>query len=122
MREARAVVIACGGEEYLRLVLQPAKRLAVDDAIAIVLERRPHIVLWFGPQATARVAALGGLRREHLPLPLLQRFTDGGQQSPPGSWCRAPGVRRRNWRQSSDRGRRTCFVCRGRRQRGRSDP
>src|SRR5437773_2690535 len=35
MRQPRAVVIAGRREEDLRLVLQPAKRLAVDDAIAI---------------------------------------------------------------------------------------
>ena len=40
VRQARAVVIAGGREEHLRLVLQPPERLAVDDAIAIVLERR----------------------------------------------------------------------------------
>ena len=44
VREPRAVVIAGRREEHLRLVLQPAERLAVDDAIAIALERRPDRV------------------------------------------------------------------------------
>ena len=36
-----AVVVALGGDEDLRLVLQPPERLGVDDAIAVALERRP---------------------------------------------------------------------------------
>jgi hypothetical protein len=41
-------MIALGSEEDLRLVLQPPKGLGVNDAIPIVLKRRPHIVfgLW----------------------------------------------------------------------------
>ena len=43
--QPRAVVIAGRREEHLRLVLQPPERLAVDDAIAIALERRTDAVL-----------------------------------------------------------------------------
>ena len=64
VREARAVVIAGRREEDLRLVLQPAERLAVDDAIAIALERRPDVVFRLRTQAAARIGALGRLRRE----------------------------------------------------------
>ena len=42
VREPRAVVVAVRREEHLRLVLQPAERLAVDDAVAVALERRPQ--------------------------------------------------------------------------------
>ena len=44
VREARAVVIALRREEHLRLVLQPPERFSMDDAVAVVLKRRPHIV------------------------------------------------------------------------------
>ena len=62
VRQARAVVIAGRREEHLRLVLQPAERLAVDDAIAIALKRRPHVVFRLGAQApreSALFAACG---------------------------------------------------------------
>src|SRR6266581_1938770 len=96
-------MVAGGSKEDLRLVLQPAERLAVNDAIAIVLIRRPHIVFELGLQAATRLCALGGLRREHLPLALLEPFTDGGQRCPPGSWYRARGARHRSWRLVSAR-------------------
>ena len=41
VRQPRAVMIAGRREEHLRLVLQAAERLGVDDAVAIALERRP---------------------------------------------------------------------------------
>ena len=63
VRQPRAVVIAGRREEDLGLVLQPPERLAVDDAIAIALERRAGS----DPRSRARsrpaaVGALGGLR------------------------------------------------------------
>jgi hypothetical protein len=39
------VMIAERGDEDLRLVLQPAERLGVDDAVTVDLERRPHLVI-----------------------------------------------------------------------------
>src|SRR5438105_3694188 len=42
--EPRAVVIAFGREEHLRFVLEAAKRLAMNDAIAVALIRRSQIV------------------------------------------------------------------------------
>ena len=47
VRQPGPVVIAGRREEDLRLVLQPAERLAVDDAIAIALKRRPDVVFRF---------------------------------------------------------------------------
>ena len=38
MGQAHAVVVALGREEYLRLVLQAAERLGVDDPVAVALE------------------------------------------------------------------------------------
>ena len=76
VRQARAVVIAGRREEHLRLVLQPAERLAVDDAIAVALKRRPDVVFRLGAQAAARVGALGRLRREDLALARFELFAD----------------------------------------------
>ncbi len=42
VRHARAVVVALGVDEDLRLALQAAKRLRVDDAVTVALERRAH--------------------------------------------------------------------------------
>src|SRR3954451_22190406 len=39
VRQPRAVVIASRSEKYLCLVLEPAERLAMHDAVAVVLER-----------------------------------------------------------------------------------
>ena len=50
--EAGAIVIAGRREEHLRLVLQPPERLAVNDAVAIALERRPNVVFDFGTQTS----------------------------------------------------------------------
>ena len=72
VREPRAVVIAGRREEDLRLVLEPAEGLAVDDAIAIALKRRPDVVFPFRPQPAARVGALRRLRREEFPLACLE--------------------------------------------------
>ncbi len=53
VRQAGAVVIAGRRKEHLRLVLQPAERLAVDDAVAVVLERRAHVVFRLDAQPSA---------------------------------------------------------------------
>ena len=47
--QAGAVVIAGGGDEYLGLVLQPAERFGMDDAIAVALKGRSHRIRGFGP-------------------------------------------------------------------------
>jgi hypothetical protein len=39
VREPRAVEIILAGQKHLRLALQPAKRAAVDDAVAVDLKR-----------------------------------------------------------------------------------
>ena len=93
VRQTGPVVIAGGCEEHLRLVLQPPERLAVNDPIAIVLKRRAHIVFGLGAQAAARLRALRGLRRQHLPLALLELlhgWLDNVWSS--RSSCRAPAA------------------------------
>jgi hypothetical protein len=42
MGKSGAVMVADGGEEDLRFVLQPSETLAVDDAVAVAHEIRPH--------------------------------------------------------------------------------
>ena len=78
VRQPRAVVVAGRREEDLGLVLEPAKRLAVDDAIAIALKRRSHVVFGLFAQAAARVGALGRLGRQDLSLARFEVFTDTG--------------------------------------------
>ena len=75
VRQPRAVVIAGRREEDLRLVLQPAERLRVNDAVAIALKRRPDVVFRLLAQTAARIGALRRLRRQNLPLARLEMFT-----------------------------------------------
>src|SRR5690242_6050831 len=107
VRQTGSVVIARGREEDLSLVLQPPERLAVNDPIAIVLERRPDIVLRLRTKTAARVRTLGRLGRKRLALPLLERFTNARQRCPPESWCRERAGRHRSSRPASVRDRRT---------------
>ena len=60
----RAVVVALGVDEDLRLPLQPAKRLRVDDPVAVALERRPHAARLLGPLAPPRLVRADGERRQ----------------------------------------------------------
>ena len=55
--EPRPVVVAGRREEHLGLVLEPAKRLAVHDAIAVAMERRPNRIVGLGPEPPLRLAA-----------------------------------------------------------------
>ena len=62
VRQARDEVVALGVDEDLRLVLQPAERLGVEDAVAVALERGAELVGLLGPGSAAagvadRVAA-----------------------------------------------------------------
>ncbi len=62
VREPRPIVVTGGREEDLRLVLEPAKGLGVDDAIPIALERRANAVLGLGTLAAPAGSAVSGLR------------------------------------------------------------
>ena len=49
VREPGAEVVALWGDEHLGLLLEPAKRLAVDDPVAVALEGRAQravLVVW----------------------------------------------------------------------------
>ncbi len=76
VRQPGAVVIAGRREEHLRLVLEPAEGLAVNDPIAIALECRTDRILGLRPDPPAAVGALRGLRRQDLTLALLELLPD----------------------------------------------
>ena len=63
---ARAVVVAVGVDEDLRLPLQPPERLRVDDAVAVALELGAHAARLFRQLAPARVERAHGVRRQAL--------------------------------------------------------
>ncbi len=125
VRQARAVVIAARREEHLRLVLQPAKRLGVDDAIAIALEGRTDRHLRppgaGGPRLAPLLAACGA-RISRSRCSSCSRIVDSAHASriSAGSWCRAPAAARRTRRPGSGRDRRTSFASRGRRRHARA--
>ena len=78
VREPDPVVVALGREEHLRLVLQPAERLRVDDAVAVALEAGPER----GRAARRRSRPFArrgqrGVRRERLALDLLGALAGG---------------------------------------------
>ena len=60
-------VVAVGVEEDLRLVLQPAERLGVQDPVAVALERRPQGVLGLGPHPAPGGRRAGRRGRELAP-------------------------------------------------------
>src|SRR5712691_11575872 len=70
-------MIARRREKHLRLVFQAAEGLRMDDAIAIALKRRTHVVLSLSAQASARIGALGRLRRQVFTFSLFQLLAKG---------------------------------------------
>ena len=46
--QPRAVVVALGRDEHLRLVLEPPERLAVHDPVAVALQRRAQRAVLLG--------------------------------------------------------------------------
>ena len=57
VRHARAVVVAIGVDEDLRLPLQPPERLRVDDAVAVALELGAHAARLLGSSRPASRAS-----------------------------------------------------------------
>ena len=93
---ARAEVVALGGDEHLRLVLEAAEGLGVDDPVAVALERRSQRAL-----ALVRMLPSAGLVRPHRPLRQRRRleaadaFGEGG-----GDGARGCGI----WSESTRAG------------------
>ena len=61
VRNARSVVIAVPADEHLRLVLQPPKRLRVQDAVSIALERKPRRVFRLGMYSAESLTVRDGV-------------------------------------------------------------
>ena len=78
--EARAVMIPSGREKHLRLVLEPAERLRMDDAIAVALKRRTDVVFGLVTQPPARFRALRRLRRKNRALSRFEMFSDASHK------------------------------------------
>ena len=66
VRHARAVVIAFGVDEDLRLSLEPPERLRMHDPIPVALKRRPHAARIFRKLPPARVERTHCERRQEL--------------------------------------------------------
>ena len=97
-----AVVVAGGVDEDLRLALQPAERLGMDDPVAVALERRPDVGLLLGLQPPAGLVRADRERRERVVLeradPLLERRAPESCRSEPAATrarLRASAVRSR---------------------------
>ena len=63
-------------DEHLRLVLEPAKGLGVDDTIAVPLELRTHRAGLFVPLTPGTKPGPGRERRQPL-LPVFEAVTNG---------------------------------------------
>src|SRR2546425_7317520 len=85
-------MIAGRRQKHLRLVLEAAKRLAVDDAVAVALECRAHVVFRLRAEASARLRTPGRLRRENGELACLELFADIHRGSGPKA---SPSLARR---------------------------
>src|SRR5206468_3864269 len=94
VREPRPIMVSGRREKHLRLVLQPAERLAMDDAIAVALKRWPDVVFDLGTKAPARIGAFRGLPRQDVALTRLELFPEA---------CHTVGRRARKDRRESSR-------------------
>jgi hypothetical protein len=59
-------VITGWRDEHLRLVLQPAKGLRVDDSVAVALKLGPHVRGKLARDASATVGAAHGRSRKRV--------------------------------------------------------
>ena len=82
----RAVVIALGIDEDLRLSLQPPERLRVDDAVAVALELGANLAGVLGELAPERVERAHGERGQEL-LPYTDRLPEAHGDQRRGTRC-----------------------------------
>ena len=91
VRHARPVVVARRVDEDLRLALQAAKRLRVEDAVAVALERRPDAARLLVAHPPAGLVRAHRERREPALLvlahPLLRRRRQPVRRAP--AWSQA---------------------------------
>src|SRR6476660_6763109 len=75
VRQPGSVVVALGRHEHLRLVLEAAERLGVDDPVAVALEGRAQRAVLLDARPPSGVGAGGAL----VELRLLERLHPGGE-------------------------------------------
>src|SRR5258708_24066468 len=96
--EAGAVVVALVVDEHLRLVLQPAERGAVDDAVPVALVAGAVGVVRLQVPPPAALGAAHAVGSEEPVLPLLQRLAvDQLHDTPPAAILRPPALRMTTW-------------------------
>ena len=82
VRHARAVVVAGRVDEDLRLPLQPAERLRVEDPVAVALKRGPNAAFLLRPLAATGLVRAHGERREGVRFQLARARGEGVANSP----------------------------------------
>ena len=108
VREPRAVVIALGGDEDLRLVLEAPERLAVGDAVAIALERAAQPARRLGDEPAARLRRADCERRQPARLLGVEARQEGvgdrssGSHAPGRFYLNLPSRPGRRWRRFQD--------------------
>ena len=76
MGETRTVVVSLRCDENLRLMLEAAEGLTVDDTVTITLEARAYVVRLLRPVSPLRFRGECRIRRQGLPLQRFQFFSD----------------------------------------------
>ena len=87
VREPRAVVIALGRDEDLRLVLEAPERLAVGDAVAVALERAAQPAGHLGDEPAASLRRAHRERREPARLLGIEARQEGSRRQVQWSAC-----------------------------------
>jgi hypothetical protein len=76
VRHPRAIVVAGGVDEDLRLAFQPPEGLRVQDPVPIALERRAHATLVLVAESPLRLVRAHGERREPDSLKLTRDYLE----------------------------------------------
>lgn len=82
VRQARAVMVALRRQKHLCFMHQPAKRLAMDDPVAVACKRRADRAFLLRAGASARMLRQAGVLRQALRLQGLRLFADGHSAPP----------------------------------------
>jgi len=77
VRHPGAVVVARRFDEDLRLALEPAERLRVEDPVAVALERRSHPTFVLGTEAASGLVGAHRARRQPALLVLADARLEG---------------------------------------------
>src|SRR5438552_4841 len=79
VRQSRAMMIVCRGDEYLCFVHQASKRRRMDHTIAVALVKGPKWVRFLRVTAAAAMAGLHGIGCQHFLLAVqpVWRFKHG---------------------------------------------